>query len=181
MGFQKFNGDFFETEPEWVIINHKLTDAKIGHYLNTDFNMAFIESNYKYGTHFGLGFFTGIHLGFFTSTSFDQKEVLLQPEFTGTFENGTRTRNVQKGNIEGTPSVLFYGNLGIEFEITLDEFDIWIISPFVKYYYGFTSYLEKDKWRVMNFSVGLSFKFNPFDDLSSPLVPLYKLHEDTNN
>lgn len=174
IGFQQINGDFFETEPEWVIINQKLTDAKIGHYLYTNFSTVFLETNYKYSSHSGLGFFAGLNLGFTSNASFNQKEILLEPEFIGTFENGTRTRNIKSGIIENRVPLLLFANIGIEYEIVLDKYDVWILAPVFKFYYGLNSFLQNEKWRVMYFSVGLSFKFNPFEDLSSPLTPKYK-------
>ena len=158
-------------EPEWVIVNEKLYPASISHEIISAFPMITSELVYKYGTPVGLYFFAGFSIGYIMNSNFEQKEILVKPENEGTFENGLRTRNYAKGEIEDASSFLFSPLVGAEFDLPLDEFSTYVLTPSFAFYLGLNSILKSEEWNVMYFSIGLSFRYNPFIELSSPLEP----------
>ncbi len=170
-GYQQISGDLSATEPEWVIVDDKLTPALIEHNISTEFAMPFIEPMYKYNTIIGLSFSIGISLSYLVSTSYSQNEVLIEPVEHGTFENGSRIRNVHSGTLNGTSTFLAAADLATEYEINLDKHKLYVLTPRFAFNYGLNSLFKDEKWRITFFSFGISLKFNPYSDLSNPLEP----------
>lgn len=169
-GFRKINAELTAYEPEWVIVEDKLTPATIEHYIFTDFAIPFFEPMYKYNTIVGFSVSLGMDISYLMQNSFSQKENLVKPS-EGTFENGQRIRNVHSGDLQGVSSLLFALDFTAEFEVNLDKYDRYILTPRFAFYYGLNSLLKEKKWRITFFSIGLSFKFNPFYETSNPLEP----------
>ena len=169
-GFRKITGELTANEPEWVIVNDKLTPATIEHYIYADFSMPFIAPMYKYNTIVGFSVSLGLDISYLMSNSYSQKETLIKPP-EGTFENGQRIRNVHSGELQGVSTILFAADFTAEYEIKLDKYDRYIVTPRFAFNYGLNSLFKDEKWRITYFSLGISFKYNPFYETSNPLEP----------
>jgi len=170
-GYTSITAELSANEGEWVIIDEELTPATIQHNLNTRFNSVSIEPMYKYNTVIGLSFNLGLNLSWLFSATYEQNEILIKPANEGTFENGKRIRNEQSGDLEEYNKFIYFAELAAEYEISLDEYDVYILVPRFGFSYGINSVLKEDKWRITYFSFGLSLKYNPFIELSNPLNP----------
>lgn len=170
-GYMSLSADLSANEGEWVIVDDVLTPATIQHNLSSRFSAAFIEPTYKYNTIMGLSFSLGMNIGYLFSATYEQNEILVKPENQGTFENGKRIRNEQSGDIVDYNKLIYYADISAEYEIPLDKYDLYILTPRFSFNYGLNSLLKHDKWRITYFSFGLSLKYNPFIDLATPLTP----------
>lgn len=169
-GLQTFSSKLIANEPEWVIVDDKLTPAMIEHYIYADFTMPFIEPMYKYNTISGFSVSLGLNMSYLMQNTYSQKEVLKKPA-QGTFENGQRIRNVHSGTLQGVSPLLFLIDIASEYEFELDKYQRYILTPRFSFNYGLNSLFKDEKWRITYFSVGLSFKYNPFYETSNPLEP----------
>jgi hypothetical protein len=170
-GYQQLSGDLSAQESEWIVMNDKLTSALIEHKISTKFTMFFLEPTYKYNTNIGLSFSLGMNASILTNSTYSQQEMLIKPENSGTFETGTRIRNVQSGTLTGTEGMIFFALLVAEYEIYLDKYRTNILTPRFSFNYGLNSMFRDEKWRITYFSFGISYKYNPFYETSSPLEP----------
>jgi hypothetical protein len=171
IGYQEITGNLSANEYEWIVLDDKLSTGLIQHNISTSFSMPFIEPIYKYNTIIGLSFSIGMNLSYLASGSYSQNEMLVKPENRGTFENGTRIRNVKSGTLEGTSTFLAVADLAIEYEINLDKHKLYVLTPRFAFNYGLNSLFKDEKWRMTYFALGISFKFNPYSALSNPLEP----------
>lgn len=171
LGYQQMNGNLTVIEPEWVVLNNKLTPAQIQHNINTKFAMPFIEPMYKFNTIIGLSFSIGLNCAYIVSASYSQNELLIKPENRGTFENGKRIRNEHSGTLSSTNNFLIFADLTTEFEFNLDRHKLYVLTPRFAFNYGLNSLFKIEKWRITYFSIGISLKINPYYDLSNPLEP----------
>lgn len=160
-----------QIEPEWIILNEKLSPASFSHEIYASFFLISFEPVYKYSTPIGLSFIAGLNASFILSGNFEQKEILIKPDNQGTFNNGSRIRNEVSGKLNGTNSFLFSPLLGAEFDIKLDRFGSYILTPSFNFYYGLNSIIESEQWNYVLFNMGLALRMNPFKELSSPLEP----------
>ncbi len=114
-----------------------------------------------------LSVFGGVDIGAVLSTSYDQKELLRQPENTGTFENQQRVRNPYSGTL---PKALAYmGSLvaGLRIDVPLDARGVWWARPELSGLYGVTPVASDMTWREHALRLGVAIMVQP---LSAPPV-----------
>ncbi len=123
---------------------------------------------YKVG---GFMAMAGGRIGYLTIRTFDQKETIMEPANTGTFENGKRTRNEFAGEIPGAATFLVNGLLGIGYEFPLNRRRTWLGGPELFISYGLTPITSELDWYASDGRVGLAIKYSPLGD-TIPVVVL---------
>lgn len=108
----------------------------------------------------------GVRGGYLLSSSFVQKETLLEP--TGyTFLDGTTVRNAAQADIPNVHSIQLHGVVGIGYE--LQTRSSMSIMPEVRYYLPITQISDVD-WRVQQFQIGVNIRFGMYTPVAASVI-----------
>lgn len=171
IGYYSLGGDLSETENEYIIYNEDLYQATIRHDLFIDLATISAGIYARYKIFEGLSVLAGANLGLPIVKTFSQKEVLVQPRYYGTFENGTRTRNVVDGDIEELSTILLFAEVGLNYDIPLNKRKSFYLSPEIFYSIGLNNVIPEDQWKISSLRIGLNFRYSTSFDFATPLQP----------
>ncbi len=171
ISYIKLYADLSSPEFKWIELNNQPALAEINHTLTTTFNYISLEPSYKYSTPIGLIVAAGLNFNIPISASYNQSEVLVKPENEGTFENGKRIRYEISGKIEKISILMAFLNIYAEYNLQLDNYNMYSLAPKLSYSYGLNSLFLDRTWKMSYFALGIQLKYNPFKDISSPLEP----------
>jgi outer membrane protein OmpA-like peptidoglycan-associated protein len=118
----------------------------------------------------GFNIKLGIDGGYLLTKEYAQKEQLVKPDNSGTFENGKRTRNEFTGEIPEASSVLILGVGGLSYEIPLNANRTVNLCPEVMYEYAFTPVVKGLTWNSHQLRFGASLTFSSFPSKEPPPV-----------
>lgn len=170
-GFYSLDGKLSEIECGSIIVNDHLVNAEIEHSLDISFSTVSLGIFGKYLILDNLSILGGLNFGFPVQKKYYQAETLIYPEDYGTFENGSRIRNVSDGEIEKTTSLLLFVDFGLSYDIALNKRKSLYISPEVFYSKSLNDVLILDTWKINSFRIGFSFRYSTSFDFATPLVP----------
>ncbi len=165
---------FLSNEEKKIIIDNNSETAVIEHHLMTNLYFLFIETNLIFNLISNLNFLTALSLDYLIDGNFEQKELLIKPENRGTFENGKRTRNENNGRINNINKFNFFLKAGICYEFPLNRLKSITALPEVSISIGLNNLLPENKWKFINFSIGLKVLFNNYLDYSTPIEPKHR-------
>jgi hypothetical protein len=170
-GFSMLSGELSEIENELIIYNDQLETAEIEHLLTADFSLITFGLYGRFLVFDGLSIIGGFNAGLPIAKKYSQKESLVKPVNYGVFENGTRTRNVSEGDIEGVSPVFLLLDIGLSYDIPLNKRNSMFLSPEIFYSVMINDVLENDKWRINSLKIGLSLRYSLSYEFASPLKP----------
>jgi hypothetical protein len=156
---------------ENIIIDDSLVYAETEHSIDASLYSMSIEPLFNYKIVKNLSILAGLNAGVVFKKSFNQKETLIQPSDRGAFENGLRIRNEVSGEIPDVSNVSLFFDFGLSYDFPLNRFDSYIISPEFIYSYGLNNITNSTPWTVNVLRFGLSLKYRPLPEYSSPLKP----------
>ncbi len=156
LGLEYINAHF--DSDEMIKINDDKSDALVRHSLNIYSSTADLSIGAIYNVYDNLKVKAMLKGGLPMTKRFNQIETLIEPDY-GSFENGSRTRNYQKGEMQRINSILFYASFGISWDFTLFNNNI-ILSPTFDYNIGLNSFIKDYNWQINNFYIGFSVKYN---------------------
>ena len=116
----------------------------------------------------GLLITLGPSLSFPISSSFDQKEKLVEPS-ASSFADGRNERNVNSGDIESIAGLLFGAGIGIAYDISLS--DQLSLRPSLSGSIAFNGPVSEVDWKQNGLRLGVSLMFSPAESQSNPLTP----------
>lgn len=93
------------------------------------------------------------------SSRFDQREVLVEPEEIGTFENGMRVRNEQSGSLPEVAPFFFGLDIAVGYELPLKSDRSVVAIPELRLRRGIGNLLADSTWRIDDLALGLSIRF----------------------
>ncbi len=102
-----------------------------------------------------LSVYAGLRIGL-TSGTFSQKETLVAPS-DGTFENGTRERNVISGDLPNFTSLQLAGVVGLGYDLNIA--DRLVLTPEAYYSLGLTQVIKDLTWKVNTIRAGVALKY----------------------
>ena len=145
-----------ETVP--VIVSHRLTDAKIQHTLEANIKGIGIEPLVHFRLSDAIGVFTGLRCEFSLKGTIDQREELVAPD-VGTFENGSRIRNTQSGNIFALQPIVVSAIGGLRVELPMNKDASVLFIPELSFGFGLNTVTGSEEWRVHSLRLGASLAF----------------------
>ncbi|MFN8368009.1 MAG: hypothetical protein U0Y96_12315 [Candidatus Kapaibacterium sp.] len=152
------SGTIIATEIQPVIVSSVLRNARISHQINTSIKGIGFEPLINFRASNQLGLFAGFRFDMGLSGSATTKEELIEPE-TGTFENGSRIRNVQEGSLIGLQPVVVSALGGMRFHVPLNTDNSLIMLPELSFAFGLSHVTGGDDWRVHAFRFGIGIAF----------------------
>lgn len=142
-----------------AVVNHKLV-ARVT-------NISFLPS-YRYSFD-KLNLMGGFKIGYVSSSSYEQSEVLQSPENV-VFENGKLSRNIYVGNeIPDMASILFGLNFGISYDFAFNK--KLIVAPEVRYEMNLNN-VNSEKWKINTLIVGASVKYPIYETIEPEPLPI---------
>lgn len=151
------------------------TSAVIEHSLDAHLSSAGLEPLLGYKLFGGLSLNAGLRIGLVLQKKYNQKEVLIEPAGTGTFENGLRTRNPQSGDIPDASSLYGAVVAGLSFRLPLNGEGTLFLVPEALYAYGITPVANNLTWNTNTLRGGVAIIYSPRPEpvpIQPPLPPL---------
>ncbi len=101
----------------------------------------------------------GPSIGYFFSSSFEQKEHILEPA-GAVFENGQPTRFTYSGNVPDASSLFFGIVVGLRYEIPIAADSSLSVVPELTYTHGLTSLQSSQDWSLQSIRAGIAVQWN---------------------
>ncbi len=109
----------------------------------------------------GLSAEIGPRFGHFLSPTFTQKELVVSPS-TGSFENGSRSRNeLVDADIPDLSSLHLGFNVGLVYSTPLNATGSLLLQPELRYVLGLSSIVRSMDWKASQVQAGLRFVWAP--------------------
>jgi len=160
-------------ETTTVSVGGSPTLAVIEHSLDAKLTSMGIEPLVGYRIFGGLRINAGGRLGFVIDKQYDQKEALIEPAGTGTFENGLRTRNVLSGEIPDASSLYAAVIAGVSYRLPLNREGTLFLVPEALYSYGIIPIVSGLSWNANALRAGVSIVYSsrPEEKVVQPPLP----------
>ncbi|MBU3742604.1 MAG: hypothetical protein FGM24_10025 [Candidatus Kapabacteria bacterium] len=156
-----YGASFLQTESQQVALSDgNLGSALIEHSLNADFAQISIEPLVGYRLAPGLQALGGITAGFKMSSTFDQKERLVEPT-SATFTTGLRERNAYQGDIPDATAIALGITVGASYDLPLNASRTMFLSPEVLFTFSPLGVAKGVSWSAHQLRAGLGFSFVP--------------------
>ena len=174
LGYLRYGGALREREETTVIFEGVPRAGSFEHQLDADFSgLLFAPSLIWRPTSTPLYLQGGPVIGLLLDGTYEQQEVLIEPETFGLFENNRRIRNESSGSIPDRTSLFAAIELGAGWELPLNEAGTLTISPEVGYTIGLTNHVMDSSWSVNFLSLGAALRFGtrPAEPDTQPVPP----------
>jgi len=148
-------------------VSGQLQDVEIEYQIDATLNTIALQPFISYHITDPFQIKAGLWSGVLATKQFSQKEELVQPE-TGTFENNSRIRFEQNGDIQQTSALMLGSVIGISYDLPLNSTKTLLLVPEVSYQYNLTNFIQTNPWRASTFWAGISALYN---FRSEPYVP----------
>lgn len=160
------SGEYIIQEPTRVTDGNNSIDGQFNHLLNINLNYIDFRPNFSYQLIDNLFINTGINLSMPVSNSFEQKEVLIQPNNKGYFldtinNTKSRIRNEKSGDIKDL-DLLIGATIGLGYELPLNKDNTLRIKPEINYNINFTNVIKDYNWKINTFALGATLIYTPF-------------------
>ncbi len=146
----------------------QIASALVNHNLVARISNIVLLPSYRYSIS-KLNLLGGLRLGYVSSSSYEQSEVLLSPENV-VFENGKLSRNIYVGNeIPDITSMMFGINLGVSYDLAFNQ--KLIVAPEVRYEMNFNN-VNSQSWKINTLIVGASIKYPIYETIEPEPLPI---------
>ena len=149
-----------------------ILNASIEHVLDSRIASIGIQPLLGYRLFGGLSAHAGTRFGYVLSTTYSQKEILLEPAGSGTFENGLRQRNFSEGSIEEASSLQAGLVAGFSYTLPLNDHASLFLVPELSYHYSLTPVVKNLTWNIHAWTAGAAIKYVLPHAAPEPLKPV---------
>jgi outer membrane protein OmpA-like peptidoglycan-associated protein len=168
-----FSGILTDDEEIGMVINGpNVTRGVARHTIDATFTTVGVEPYLRAENIAGtqLSASAGLFAGFPVSSTFNQKEELIEPtDASYTFETGSRTRGISNGEIPSPASPFVAAILGVGYMHELDARRT--IEPRIETLIGLTDLTSAVSWGVTSFRVGVNVHFRVPKPIAAPPPP----------
>lgn len=141
--------------------NAKVVDATFHHEITATLSSIGVQPMLAYRLVGGLDVIGGLRLGFVTTSTFRQTEVLTEPADYGAYLGAGRTWVDTGGPIPDASSIRATLNLGARYMLPLNSNATLMLVPEIMYHYALTGVTSSVDWKVHQFSAGLGLAWSP--------------------
>ena len=168
LAFSTLGAELIEPETTTVIVGNELVRGTFEHQLDASLSAIQLDPSLLYYLTEHLGVRLGPGLGYVLGGSYEQREVLVEPEDIGVFENNKRMRNEFAGDIPELNRLLISGNLAVGYDLPLNSEGTLLATPEFQYSHGFSTLLKDSSWSVDQFRLGVAITFGPRKKMPKP-------------
>lgn len=176
MHYWSFKAPFSMTETQPIVdLSGGPAEATIEHQLTASFQQISVEPLLAYNLSPDLALLGGLTAGAVFSATYDQKEVLVDPQ-GATFNNGSRERNVLSGDIPDASVFALGITVGATFDVALNADRTIFMSPEVLFTANLLPVVSGLTWSRYHLRGGLAFSFVPpeIEDDTLSEIELYQ-------
>ncbi len=158
---------FKSRESTFVNYNNETTAGEFEHYMRINTGALYFQPQISYRFFKGLSVGAGVTTGLVFHKKYSQKEEIKKPEDAGTFldengeDTGSRTRNVNSGNINIDNSFYSAANINLAYDLQLNKKGTMYLKPEISFSLGITDYINDLNWSRNGISFAISFIYTP--------------------
>ena len=181
LGLTILDGLMVSEEPTTVNLETGPVEGAFEHKMDGMFQNIGFELLLDYNIIRDLYFSLGTRLSYNSESTFEQSEVISEPNGTGTFsdefgnDTHSRTRNEFSGDLPEAVSFQIFAVSRLSYELPLNSKRSLLIAPELSYYFPFTELVENTEWKVNSLSGALAIKYVP-----QPEQPKQEIFEQKN-
>lgn len=167
LGFISLDGTLTKDEPTTIITPNGPIRGLFEHKMNGKFNNLGFEPSFGYNLLDNLFINFGARFGFNLTQTYEQMEIIKEPKGIGTFvdslgnDTGLRIRNHFSGTIPNSNKIQIFIFGGITYELPLNKYSTFRLSPEIQFYYPISEIAKNTKWKTNSLRFGLSIKYTP--------------------
>ncbi len=168
LGVQSFDALLSKIEPTTIMGDNGIVAGQFEHTLQSNFMNLGIEPGVMYELIPNLYVNAGARIGLNMTSTYDQKETIVQPAGKGTFidpntgaSTNKRTRNESNGDIPDATALQLGVLAGISYELPLNKDKSFRLAPEVSFYYGLTNLANEIEWSANAVRGGVAIKYVP--------------------
>lgn len=149
-------------------LNPKVVDANFHHELTATLTSIGLQPMLAWRAVGGLDIMGGLRVGFVTTSTFRQTEVLTQPEDYGAYLGAGRTWVDTGGAIPDASSLRASLSIGARYVLPLNSDRTLFLAPEFSYQYALTGITSSVTWNVHQLSAGLGLAWSPLPSSVPP-------------
>lgn len=172
LGYTGLGAELIESETTTIILDAEPAPARFEHRLDAAIAAIELAPTLAWRPVAPLRFRLGPTLDYILSATYDQSEVLVEPETIGVFENGRRTRNEFDGDIPERASLLFGATAGVGIELPLTSDRSLIATPEIRYARGFANLLSDSLWAIDRLMLSVEVAFRRVEESDNVIVDI---------
>ncbi|MDP4236795.1 MAG: OmpA family protein, partial [Bacteroidota bacterium] len=157
--YTSYSQKLVSNEETPVIIGGVQSQGVIEHSITASLASLGIQPLASYHITDAFAIHIGGEIGYMMRSSFSQIETLTQPQGTGVFDNGLRTRNQQSGKIPNSSSIVASLLGGISYQFPLNHANTMQAVPELSYSYGLTSVAKGITWSVNSLRGAIAIRY----------------------
>ncbi len=166
----KLDGWLKEKEYTFVRIGNEIIEGVFEHNLKANILTFGLEPYLRVNPFLGFSFFAGGRIAFPLTSKFEQWEQIVEPPDRGVFvDTQSRIRNKYSGNIPKGKPVQTDIHLGISFDLPLNKYKSFILSPFASFHFGMSDVADSVKWTINSLRLGIALKYLPIK-IEKPII-----------
>lgn len=185
LNLMSVSGVLRREEPIPLIVDGSPRTGAFEHTLEGNFLTLGIEPRAVFSPFGGLSIAYGFRMSYSLSSTFSQREAIVNPANRGTFLNpdGTdsrrRTRNEYAGDIPNAEPIQAWLLGGIGYSLPMNADKTLFLVPEVQLYLPLTELVTNTNWRVSPVSVGVALAFGAGSRETPALPPPRRYEVDT--
>ncbi len=165
-GYSATNATFKASEFSVILQNGSAVPALFEHTIEAQPATIGLTPTIGYHITDKLMAHAGTEIGFMIKKNYHQYEKMAEPE-TGTFSNGTRTRNDFTGNLPDAQNIQASLVFGTSYDIPVNKSGSIIAAPEAFYTVGLTRMVKGIAWHANSARLGIAVKYAP-DMVNAP-------------
>lgn len=165
-GYSSLNGTMESNEPTLLAVNGNLVNGEFKHILESNLSAMSLHLGGYYKVTDNLLASLDFNTSILSNKQYSQREVVSKPDGFVTFldsnqvDTKSRVRNSFSGEILNT-SMLFALNLGVSYQLPMNQEKTLFIQPEVFYNYNYNNVVQNLDWSINNLRIGLAIKYSP--------------------
>jgi outer membrane protein OmpA-like peptidoglycan-associated protein len=186
LGYSSYDGTLSEDEPRTIIIDGKSQIGIFEHSIQANYGTIGIEPMAGYYFMPDLIAYAGFRIGYLANNHYIQSEKIISPSDRGSFDDGTRERNLSFGDIPDVSDIQFGIKIGAGYHFPMNKDKSLILSPEVFFTFNATPVVKGVSWNAHSINGGVSVKYReppppppppppapspPFPEPALPIAP----------
>lgn len=150
-----------------LITGGEIREGAFEHTIDASLASIGIEPLLSYRLMEGLFVRGGLRVGAMLSSSYAQREAIVEPATAGAFldslgnDSGERVRNASSGDIPDAGSLLMQGIVGAEYELPINASETLLLTPGISYALSFTDVVNGYSWKPNALRLTVGLKYSP--------------------
>ncbi|MFN3305858.1 MAG: OmpA family protein [Candidatus Kapaibacteriota bacterium] len=162
LAYSQLDGWLREKEQTYLRDGNQVIEGIFEHNIKSNISTLGLEPYFRFMPIGNLSIFFGGRISIPLISKFHQWEQIIEPKDKGVFyDTQSRVRNDTAGKIPKSKHVQSDLHFGISFDLPLNKYKNFILTPFVAYHVGSSDLADSIYWRANSIRFGLALKYLP--------------------